>query len=148
MEQTFSGTAVRIKTTLSAPIELVWLVWTDAAHIAKWWGPAGFTNTIHQMDIQANGEWRLTMHGPDGKNYPNKSIFLEVVPQQKIGFRHYNPDYLATVIFEVKEKETVLDWTVDFETPELYETVVKVFKADEGLQQNVEKLKNYLTQIL
>jgi hypothetical protein len=34
-----------------------------------------------------------------------------------------------------------MEWTVLFETTELFETVVKVFKADEGLNQNVEKLK-------
>lgn len=37
-------------------------------------------------------------------------------------------------------------WTIVFETIELFETVVKVFKADEGLQQNAEKPEAYLNQ--
>ena len=43
----------------------------DPARVARWWGPAGFTNTIHTFDFRPGGTWRLTMHGPDGKDYPN-----------------------------------------------------------------------------
>jgi uncharacterized protein YndB with AHSA1/START domain len=140
--------AMHVSRVLNAPVDLVWEVWTNPEHIANWWGPNGFTNTIHKMDLNDGGEWNLTMHGPDGKNYQNRSTFVEIVPFKKIVFQHYNPNYLATIIFESKENKTVLDWTGVFETDELYETVVKVFKADEGLIQNVDKLEEYLqTQI-
>src|ERR1700730_4878474 len=118
---------LRITRMLSAPIDLVWEVWTNPEHIANWWGPSGFTNTIHKMDVMAGGEWRLTMHGPDGKKYPNKSVFIEIVSFKKIVFQHFNPNYIATIVFEPKEKETLVEWTVLFETTELFETVVKVF---------------------
>jgi uncharacterized protein YndB with AHSA1/START domain len=131
---------------LSAPVDWVWNVWTNPEDIANWWGPNGFTNTIHKMEVIAGGEWRLTMYGPDGKNYPNKSRFLEIVPLKKIVFQHFNPNYLATVLFKPKENKTLMEWTMQFETTELFETVVKVFKADEGLNQNAEKLENYLKQ--
>jgi len=136
-----------VERLLNAPIDLVWEVWTNPDHIAKWWGPNGFTNTIHKMELLPGGEWKLTMHGPDGKRYPNKSLFIEIVPFEKIVFQHFNPHYLATIIFIPKEKQTLLKWTMLFETAELFETVVKVFKADEGLNQNVEKLENYLEQL-
>ena len=87
------------------------------------------------------------MHGPDGKNYPNKSVFKEIVPLKKIVFRHFNPHYSATINFEAQEKQTAMEWTMLFETAELFETVVKVFKADEGLRQNAAKLERYLKQI-
>lgn len=137
---------IHVTKVLSAPLALVWGAWTKAEQIAVWWGPDGFTNTIHTMSVEQNGEWRLTMHGPDGKTYPNRSKFLEVVDQKKIVFEHFNPNYIATIIFEPQGKETLLHWSVVFETPELFETVVKVFKADEGLHQNVEKLEKYLKQ--
>ena len=69
---------------LNAPIELVWEVWTDPKHLAQWWGPNGFSNTISQMDVQPGGEWNLVMHGPDGKDYKNKSVFKEVVMHRKL----------------------------------------------------------------
>ena len=135
---------LRITKMLNAPVELVWEVWTNPEHIANWWGPNGFTSTIHTMDVSEGGEWRLTMHGPDGKNYPNKSIFVEIVQRKKIVFQHFNPDYIATIVFAPEEKKTLVEWTMLFETTELIETVVKVFKADEGLKQNVEKLTVYI----
>ena len=135
---------LRITKMLNAPVELVWEVWTNPEHIANWWGPNGFTNTIHTMNVTEGGEWRLTMHGPDGKNYPNKSVFVEIVKRKKIVFRHYNPNYMATIVFTPGEQETLMEWTMLFETTELFETVVKVFKADEGLKQNVEKLMVYI----
>lgn len=135
---------LRITKMLNAPLELVWEVWTNPEHIANWWGPGGFTNTIHTMDVAEGGEWRLTMHGPDGKNYPNKSIFVEIVQRKKIVFQHFNPNYIATIVFSPEEKGTLMEWTMLFETTELFETVVKVFKADEGLKQNVEKLIVYI----
>ncbi|MFT3822835.1 MAG: SRPBCC family protein [Chitinophagaceae bacterium] len=149
MSATDNNTAnreLRVTRTLNAPVEQVWEVWTRPEHIAHWWGPNGFTTTIHSMEVKAGGEWRLTMQGPDGKTYPNKSMFVEIVPLQQIVFQHYNPHYLATITFEPQGEQTLLDWTMVFETPELFETVVKVFKADEGLKQNVDKLENYLHQ--
>ena len=132
---------------LKAPVELVWEVWTNPEHIAKWWGPEGFTTTMHTMDLKSGGEWRLTMHGPDGKNYPNRSEFVEVVPLQKIVYQHYNPDFVTTVIFEPQGKQTKLDWTMQFESTDMLDTVVKVFKADKGLEQNGDKLEQYLAQM-
>ena len=136
--------SISIHKHLPARVDIVWNVWVEPQHIANWWGPEGFTNTIHKMEVTPQGEWRLTMHGPDGKRFPNRSIFIEIVPLNKIVFQHFNPHYLATIIFEPNGNETLLDWTMEFETPELFETIVKVFKADKGLEQNVEKLENYL----
>ncbi len=147
--ETVANTAnreLRITRILRAPIELVWEAWTNPDSIANWWGPNGFTNSIHKMDVTPGGEWRLTMQGPDGKRYPNKSEFIEIVRPKKIVFQHYNPHYLAKIDFKPEGSETLMEWTMVFETPELFDTVVRVFKADEGLSQNVEKLENYLNQ--
>lgn len=134
-----------IQAKLNAPLALVWEAWTRPEAIAVWWGPAGFTNTIQVMDLKAGGEWRLTMHAPDGKSFPNRSEFVEVLPLQRIIFRHYNPNYLATINFREDSQATQLEWSMEFETPEMFDTVVKVFKADEGLTQNIEKLQAFLT---
>lgn len=130
---------------LKAPVELVWEVWTKPEHIAKWWGPAGFTNTILLMDFQEGGEWKLTMHGPDGTNYPNRSVFKEIIPLQKIVFEHFNPHFIATVHFTSKGAETIIEWSLLFDTSEMYDIVVKAHKADEGQKQNLDKLEKYLS---
>ena len=68
-----------ITRVFDAPRELVWEAWTNPEHVVQWWGPRGFTTTIHEMDVRPGGVWHQTMHGPDGADYPNKSIFVEVV---------------------------------------------------------------------
>jgi len=137
---------LHIRKTLDAPIELVWEAWTNSKDIVNWWAPTDFTTTIHRMDLTEGGEWLMTLHGPDGKRYPNKSIFKEIIPLKKIVYKHFNPYFIATVVFEPNDNKTLMEWTLLFETTELLEIVVKTFKADEGLKQNVEKLENYLLQ--
>jgi len=136
-----------ISRTLKAPIALVWEVWTNPEHIAQWWGPNGFTNTIQQMDFKEGGEWKLTMHGSDGTNYPNRSIFKEIVPHKKIVFEHFNPHFITTVVFEPNGEETHMSWTAVFDTEEMLQTVIKAHKADEGMKQNIAKLENYISQL-
>lgn len=136
-----------ISRTLKAPITLVWEVWTNPGHIAQWWGPDGFTNTIQQMDLTEGGEWKLTMHGPDGTNYPNRSIFKEIVPHEKIVFEHFNPHFITTIVFEPNGEETHMSWTAVFDTEEMLQTIIKAHKADEGMKQNIAKLENYISQL-
>jgi uncharacterized protein YndB with AHSA1/START domain len=73
---------MHIDALLDAPIRVVWQAWADPAQIVQWWGPNGFTNTMQTFDLREGGEWRFTMHGPDGKDYLNKSEFLDVIPER------------------------------------------------------------------
>ena len=136
-----------IKADIDAPLEKVWLVWTKPEHLTQWWGPAGFTTTIHQMEMVVGSEWKLTLHSPDGTNFPNRSIFREIISHKKIVYEHFNPHFIATVVFEEQGKETSIDWSMEFDTVEMYEVVVKTHKADEGQKQNIEKLKAYLKKL-
>jgi uncharacterized protein YndB with AHSA1/START domain len=130
---------------LDAPVELVWEVFTDPDHIAQWWGPNGFKNTITRMEVKPGGKWDLVMHGPDGTDYKNESVYLEVVTHRKIVFEHVSPKFTATIGFEGRGEQTLLTWHMLFESAEQFIQVVKTFKADEGLKQNIEKLSRYLT---
>lgn len=71
-----------------APRELVWRAYTDAAHAGNWWGPDGFTNTVHEMDVRPGGMWRFIMHGPDGTDYPNRITYREVAAPERLVFLH------------------------------------------------------------
>ncbi len=136
---------IRLTRILNAPVELVWEVWTDPEHIKNWWGPKGFTNTITKMDVAPEGEWDLVMHGPDGTNYKNKSVFKEVIKHKKIVYDHVStPKFITTIEFEAQGNKTLLNWHMLFESKEQFIQVVKTFKADEGLKQNVDKLELYL----
>jgi len=131
--------------TLNAPVALVWEVWTQPDHIANWWGPTGFTNTISTMDMRVGGEWNLVMHGPDGKDYINKSIFREVTLYKRIVYEHVSyPKLVATIEFEEQGDQTLITWHMLFESREQFIEVAKAHKVIEGQKQNVEKLETYL----
>lgn len=134
---------------LDAPVELVWEVWTDPKHIAQWWGPDGFTNTISKMEVRPGGEWNLVMHGPDGTDYKNEIVFKEIVKHKKLVFEYStSPKHLTTVEFEAQGNKTLLKWHMTFESKEQFIQLVKAFKVDQGLEQNVMKLNHYLSDML
>lgn len=71
-----------------APRELVFQAYTDPAHTGNWWGPDGFTNTVHEMDVRPGGMWRFIMHGPDGTDYSNRITYEEVVAPERLVYLH------------------------------------------------------------
>ena len=91
---------------LDAPRTLVFSVWTDPKHLAQWWGPDGFSTTTHAYDFRPGGVWRFVMHRPDGRDYQNRITFDEIVPPERIVYRHDGGDdvepvqFTQTVIFE------------------------------------------------
>ena len=56
---------------IPATPEEIFAAFSDPVRLARWWGPAGFTNTFTICEFKPGGQWSFTMHGPDGTNYPN-----------------------------------------------------------------------------
>jgi uncharacterized protein YndB with AHSA1/START domain len=146
-----SATADReIGTTriLNAPRELVFKVWTEAQHVALWWGPNGFTNTIQEMSVTPGGIWRFIMHGPDGTDYPNVITFLEVKRPELLVYNHGSEEdrlmFHVTVTFEDLGQQTRLTMTSLFRTAAEREEVVRRVGAVEGLSQTLGRLGVYL----
>ncbi|HEV8282866.1 MAG TPA: SRPBCC domain-containing protein [Chitinophagaceae bacterium] len=137
-----------ISRLVNASRELVWEVWTNPEHIKHWWGPNGFTNTIFEMDVKPGGVWDLIMHGPDGTDYKNKSVYKEVIKPEKLVYDHVSaPKFQFTVTFTEKGNKTLIAIQMLFETAEERENVIKIFKADVGLKQNIYKLEGYLRKV-
>jgi uncharacterized protein YndB with AHSA1/START domain len=143
-----AGRELSISRLIHAPRELVWEVWTRPEHIQHWWGPSGFKNSIHKMDVQPGGEWEFIMHGPDGTDYKNKHIYKELVKPEKIVMEHVSfPPFTMTVTFEAKGGKTLVSIRSVFESAEQLAEVIRVFKADEGMVQNIERMENYATRL-
>ena len=141
------GREMSITRELNAPIELVWEVWTNPKHLSQWWGPEGFTTDVSKMDVKPGGEWNLVMHGPDGMDYVNRIIFREIVKHKRLVFEYQTtPKHVTTVEFTPKGDKTLLYWHMTFESKEQFVELIKKFKVDEGLAQNVVKLNAYLAK--
>lgn len=135
-----------------APIDLVWKAMTDPAHLVHWWGPNGFTTTVEKMDFRVGGEWLLTMVGPDGTKYPNKSIFREIVEKERVVFDHGDGSkehdtnmFVATWSFEARSAtRTRLTARMVFPTAEQRDKIARDYGAVEGGQQTLAKLAAHL----
>ena len=77
---------VRITRLIRAPRALVFRAFTDAEHLAKWWGPAGFTNPVCKIDARPGGDILIHMKGPDGNAYPMTGTVHEVVTEKRFVF--------------------------------------------------------------
>jgi uncharacterized protein YndB with AHSA1/START domain len=69
-----------------APRELVWKAWTDPVHVAKWWGPRGFSAPRCELDLRVGGKLHVDMQHPDGTVRPMIGQFLEIVPPERLVF--------------------------------------------------------------
>jgi len=128
-----------------APRELVFRMWTDPEHAAQWWGPRGFTNTISKMDVRSGGVWEFVMHGPDGTDYKNKFVYVEVVPPERIVYDHVSgPLFHATAIFTDEGGKTRVSVRMLFDSAELRNRVAEEFGAVKGLGQSLDRLGEHL----
>ena len=78
----------RTSREIPAPPEQVFAAFSDAERLARWWGPAGFTNTFEICDFRPGGRWKFVMHGPEAGHYPQESVFAEIEPARKVVVRH------------------------------------------------------------
>ncbi len=70
--------------TFAAPRALVWKVWTEREHVARWWGTDGQNNVITALDVRPGGKWRIESHEPDGQVYIFVGEYREVDPPRKL----------------------------------------------------------------
>ncbi|HYE36775.1 SRPBCC family protein [Methylocaldum sp.] len=128
------------------PRERMFQAWRDPARLAAWWGPKDFTNTFHEFDLRPGGIWRFIMHGPDGVDYPNESVFVEVVEPERIVFQHVSsPRFQMTVTFTEQAGRTRLDWRMLFESAVECDKVRAV--CVEANEQNFDRLQAQLAKM-
>lgn len=85
----------------AAPPDVLWRAWMDPKVITRWWGPLGFSTTTHSIDVRPGGAWRFDMHGPDGRNYPNRVIYEEVDEPRRLVYRHAGAEDTEPICFHV-----------------------------------------------
>ncbi len=137
---------------LNAPRELVYQAWTDPKHLEKWWGPNAFTTTTEKFDFREGGSWHHVMHGPDGKDYPNWSMFDTIVPNELISYDHgggdpegvYDAQFHATVTFETMGDKTRVMMRSVFHDLAHRNFVVEKYGAIEGGKQHLANLEEYV----
>jgi uncharacterized protein YndB with AHSA1/START domain len=135
---------------LSAPREKVFDAWTDPKQIGKWWGPQGFKTTTYAMDARPGGVWDFTMHGPDGRDYKNRIVYLQVERPTFLAYQHAGEGVDAGVQFHSTLTlgemfgKTSLTLRMLFATAEAREHNVKTYHSIEGGTQTLERLAQFV----
>jgi uncharacterized protein YndB with AHSA1/START domain len=134
--------------TVNAPRALVWEAWTQADHIAAWWGPNGFTTTHKEMKVAVGGVWRFTMHGPDGTDYPNRIVYREIVKPERLVYDHGHDEsdpksFVSTVTFEDLGGKTRITLRLEFDSKDARNAAM-TFGAVEGGNQTLARLEAHL----
>lgn len=130
---------------IAAPRARVYAAFADPAQLARWWGPAGFTNTFETFDLRAGGSWRFVMHGPDGVDYPNESVFVEVLPEQRVVINHVSaPNFEMSITFSDHGPRTAVGWRQRFASAEECRRIAPL--AVPANEQNLDRLAALLHQ--
>jgi uncharacterized protein YndB with AHSA1/START domain len=133
-----------------APRELVFAAFTDPKHLTQWWGPNGFTTTTSHFEFRPGGVWRFVMHGPDGRDYQNRVTYEDIVPNERIVYRHGGGDdvepvqFRQTIVFEDLGGRTRITWRGDFPSGVERDRVIKDYGADKGLLQTLARLSEFV----
>ncbi|HPF34883.1 MAG TPA: SRPBCC family protein [Candidatus Krumholzibacteria bacterium] len=105
---------------IPAPPADVFAAFADPARLARWWGPDGFTCTFHQFAFEPGGDWRFTMHSPDGQDFANESVFEEITPPSRVVLRHTcPPPFTAEMEFQAQDDGTLVVFRQIFPTADL-----------------------------
>jgi uncharacterized protein YndB with AHSA1/START domain len=113
--------------------------------LARWWGPDGFTNTFEVFEFKVGGRWKLVMHGPDGANYPNENIFLELKASTDVVIQHVSqPRFVLRVTLEACTGGTTIDWVQEFEDPAVAARVKPI--VEPANEQNLNRLQAVLSR--
>lgn len=124
---------------IPATVEDVFAAFSDPARLARWWGPAGFTNTFKTCEFKPGGQWSFIMHGPNGQDFPNESVFAEIVPPRQVVIQHIsNPKYRLTIGLAPSAQGTLVSWSQAFENPDVARRIAPIVVP--ANEQNLDRL--------
>lgn len=71
---------------MDASPEQLFRAWTTPERYPEWFCPKPWRAEATKMDLRPGGACETTMYGPDGEVFPNRGVYLEIVPNRKLVF--------------------------------------------------------------
>lgn len=112
----------------------------DRDRLARWWGPAGFSNSFEVCDFRPGGDCSYVMHGPGGKAYPNRSRFDLIEPARKLVICHVSPpQYRLTItLMPTAEGGTGVGWEQAFDDERVASGIAHI--VEPANEENLDRL--------
>jgi uncharacterized protein YndB with AHSA1/START domain len=123
----------------------VYAAFADAERLARWWGPRGFTNRFDTFEFRPGGRWEFVMHGPDGGQYANVSVFQRLVDAESVVIEHVSPPrFTLTVTLAPHADGTLLSWAQAFPDPDVGARVRAI--VEPANEENLDRLSAELAR--
>lgn len=137
---------------IGGPRDLVFRAWTEAHHLARWFGPFGFSITTRAFEFRPGGVWDFDMIGPDGTVYPNWVEWQEIVAPERItylqGARENDPEHFETTVhFAERPGGTEITLRALLQTKAQRDYLAENFGAVEGGRETLERLNEYVEEL-
>ena len=124
---------------IPATVEQVFAAISTPERLARWWGPAGFTNTFQTCEFKVGGRWSFIMHGPNGQDYPNENVFAEIEATTKVVIQHVvEPLFSLTITLTPSATGTVVSWSQAFDSPDTASRIQHIVVP--ANEQNLDRL--------
>lgn len=132
-------TTFRTSRQLPVPPEAVFGAISTPERLARWWGPAGFTNSFHVFEFMPGGRWKFTMHGPNGTHHPNESEFVEIVPGALVRIRHLSPpQFVLSIALQPRGTGSLVTWEQVFDDAQVAQGIRHI--VEPANEQNLDRL--------
>jgi uncharacterized protein YndB with AHSA1/START domain len=75
---------LKIERIVEAPAELLWKCWTMPEHLIPWFTPKPWMTIDARCELVVGGEFYSLMKSPEGEEYPNYGVYLELITNKSI----------------------------------------------------------------
>jgi uncharacterized protein YndB with AHSA1/START domain len=142
-----TGRELVVTRIFNAPRRLVFKMWTEPDHLARWWGPPGFTTISGQIDVRPGGAWFRAMRAPDGSEIRKRGVYRQILAPERLVFTYFTedaagnpgPETLVTVTFADCDGKTRLTLHQAF-----FESVAARDDHRGGWAGSLERFADYL----
>jgi len=131
---------------IDAPCEKVFRAIHDPQRLARWWGPKGFRNSFEVFEFRPGGSWKFVMHGPDGTDYPNHSVFRAIDAPSRVVLEHLTaPHFIMDISLEDRGGKTEFGFRMLFDSAAIRDQVASY--AIPANEQNFDRLEAELASM-
>jgi uncharacterized protein YndB with AHSA1/START domain len=151
-----SDNKITLSRVYDAPQELVFSMFKNPEHLAKWWGPTTWPASIKSFDFRPGGIWHYYMTGPDGEKAWGKATFAEIDEPNSITFTDAFSDEegnvdpklpvgKSTVLFAEVGGKTTLTMIGEYQSAEEVQKIVEMGMV-EGMRDTWSQLERLLAE--
>jgi len=139
-----------------APRELVFKVFTEPDHVARWWAPFGFTIPVCTIDLRPGGLWHYCMRSPEGDEHWVRSVYQEIVEPERVAYTSVFADEKASPVEGLPAQLGIVTFT-ELDGKTKFRSILRFTSAAElqstidmgvtdGIANTWNQLANYLEE--